>query len=60
MDAKCRENFKKEINTKVNTEAEGRGVKIHYGTGTSRCFANSKLFWSFVIVLLLQIRKMLK
>ena len=26
MDAKCGENFKKEINMKVNIEAEGRGV----------------------------------
>ena len=26
MDAKWGENFKKEINTKVNIEAEGRGV----------------------------------
>ena len=64
MDAKWGENFKKEINTKVNIEAEGRGVilvkKIHYETGTYSCFASSKLLWSFVVVPLLQIRKMFK
>lgn len=45
---------------KVNIEAEGRGVilvKIRYETDIYRCFASSKLFWSFVIVPLYRIRK---